>query len=876
MDLKQILDLKETSPMIKSYITTKLANEDAVLFYRLGDFYEFFFDDAVNMSKVLDLTLTGKDCGLKERAPMCGIPYHAADSYINKLISLGYKVAICEQTSDAKSKKSYKELVSRDVVRIITPGTVIDETLLNDKRNNYLSSIYESGDTIGFAYIDISTGEFKTTEFSGDKRLKELNDILVRVMPSEILACVENNIESTLQVRQLDLVPKFEYNKKYLFLYDMANKVLSQQFSSNYKQIFNLTKNKASVIACGALLAYVSETQKRSLNHINSIKIIENEKYLNIDINSRRNLEILETLKDRRKKGSLLSVMDKTKTSMGARMMRSWIEQPLFDAKEINNRLESVEELCGKIILRDNLSELLNKCTDIERIIGRVAYGNFTPKDCNSLSRSLSLLPEIKKQIGSCNSQLIKDVFVSFDDYRELTTRLQNAIVDQPPTLTSNGKFIKKGYSAQLDELRNAKENSNTLLTNYEEHERQSTGIKNLKIGFNRVYGYYIEVNKQFVMSVPIHYTRKQTVANNERYITEELKELEEKILGAEENSIKLEQTLFSEIRELLLTYIESIQKTSKSLAILDCLLSLSELAVRNNYTKPKINNKIKAINIVEGRHPVVEDLIKEKFIPNDTYLDTEDSRTMIITGPNMAGKSTYMRQVALITLMAHIGSFVPAKYAEIALTDRIFTRVGASDDLALGQSTFMVEMMEVASILRNATDKSLIILDEIGRGTSTFDGLSIAWSVVEFLANNMHAKTLFSTHYHELTELENFLPGVKNYKISVKEFNGSIVFLRKITRGGASRSFGIEVAALAGVPDEVITRAKEISNMLEQNDSTKNFALKANMNDEEVKQKNVNYTEVVGILKDIDINKMTPISAFEVLCELTEKVKKG
>ena len=875
MDIKKILDLKQTSPMIKSYIKTKLDNPDTVIFYRLGDFYEFFFDDAVEMSKVLDLTLTGKDCGLEERAPMCGIPYHAADNYITKLISLGYKVAICEQTSDVSQKKSYKELVSRDIVRIITPGTVVDDTILNEKQNNYLASIYDCNNKIGFAYIDISTGEFKTLEFNKDDKLKDLNDILVRVMPAEILCFMDKENEQKLPVRQLDLIPKFSYDRPQYFDKDLAEQTLQNQFGNDYKKKFSLVGMQNAIIASAALLCYVKETQKRELSHINYLQKIQNEKYMILDINTRRNLEIMETLKDRRKKGSLIGVMDKTKTSMGARKLRSWIEQPLCDAKEINKRLDGVEELCGKIILRDNLAKMLNKLQDIERISGRISYGNFNPRDCKSLVESLSLLPEIKNQLSSCKSEIILQIKNGIGDFSNITSTLSNAIVDTPPILVSNGKFIKEGYNQLLDEYRNARDNSAVLLTNYENQERENTGIKNLKVGFNRVYGYYIEVNKQFAMNVPISYTRKQTVANCERYITEELKLLEDKILSAEENSIKLEQKLFAEIRDMLLLYVKDIQETSNLVATLDCVLAFSELAIKNNYCKPTINSKTDEILITDGRHPVIEDISKDQFIPNDTKLNTSDNRTMIITGPNMAGKSTYMRQVALITLMAHIGCFVPAKMAEIALTDRIFTRVGASDDLSSGQSTFMVEMMEVANILENATNKSLIILDEIGRGTSTFDGLSIAWSVVEYLSNNMNAKTLFSTHYHELTELENFLPGVKNYKISVKEFNGNIVFLRKIVRGGASRSFGIEVAALAGVPNDVILRAKQISEMLEKSDTTKNLSIKTSVDQEQTKQKDINYTEIIGILKDLDMNSMTPISAFEILCDLTQKVNK-
>lgn len=874
MDLQKILDEKKCTPMMIQYVRTKMEYPDTVLFYRLGDFYEFFFDDAIEMSRVLDLTLTGKDCGLESRAPMCGIPYHAADGYINKLLSKGYKVAICEQTTDPKNKTSAKEIVQRDVVRIVTPGTVIDETLLDEKSNNYIACINVTDNSIGIAYLDITTGEFRACEMKGEEKNKELNDILVRIMPSEILANCDESFENTLPVRKSGLIPSFTY--KYVENYNMsyADMQLCMQFGKDYQTKFEL-KQKDEIIACGVLFGYVKLTQKRDLSHINRIQKLENKKFMVLDINTRRNLEILETMRDRKKKGSLIGVMDKTKTSMGARLLKSWIEQPLYDSKGINLRLDSVEELCSKLLIRDTLTSLLSKCNDIERISGRIAYGNFSPKDCLGLCNTLALIPSIKEQIGSLKSELIIDIDSKISDFTNVYNTLNNAIVDEPPFLTTNGGFIKKGYNKELDELKDAYVLGKTWIANYEAEQRETTGIKNLKVSYNKVYGYYIEVNKSLVSNVPLNYIRKQTVANNERFITQELKALEEKILGSEEASIKLEQQIFADIRKMLLDNLVNLQTTAKAIATLDSILALSELAIKNNYTKPVISGKVKDIKIVDGRHPVIEDLFKgNQFIPNDTYLDTENDRTMIITGPNMAGKSTYMRQVALITLMAHIGSFVPAKYAEISLTDRIFTRVGASDDLSQGQSTFMVEMMEVANIMDNATNNSLIILDEIGRGTSTFDGLSIAWAVVEYLSKNMKVKTLFSTHYHELTELENFIEGVKNYKIAVKELNGNIVFLRKIVRGSTSKSFGIEVAALAGVKQEIIERAKQISIALEKNDSTKKFIID-NVDTEETKEKDVNYTQIVGILKDLDINKMTPISAFETLCDLVERVKK-
>lgn len=874
MEIQKILNEKNLTPMMQQYIKTKMENMDTILFYRLGDFYEFFFDDAVEMSKVLDLTLTGKDCGLETRAPMCGIPYHAAEGYINKLLSKGYKVAICEQTTNPQDKKKPSELVSREVIRIVTPGTVIDENLVDDKSNNYLACIYVGEKSIGLSYLDITTGEFRTVELSDDCKVKELNDILVRTMPSEILCNADESFERTLPVRSIGLIPSFTHDNTENYNYSYADLQLSAQFGKDYAQKFNLEKQKSATISAGILIGYVRLTQKRDLSHINTISKIENKKYMVLDINTRRNLEILETMRDRKKRGSLVAVMDKTKTAMGARLLRSWIEQPLYDSKEINSRLNAVEELCSKLIVRDTLGSLFSQCNDIERITGRIAYGNFSPKDCLGLANTLSLIPAIKDQISTCKSELLLNIKDDICDFTSLASTLKNAIKKDAPYLTTNGGFINDGYNVELDNLRNAHELGKTWIANYEAGEREKTGIKNLKIAYNRVYGYYIEVNKSLVASVPLNYIRKQTVANNERFITQELKELEEKIIGSQEASIKLEQQIFADIRRLLLDNLLKLQSSAKAIASLDCILALSELAVKNNYTKPTINSKIKHIKITDGRHPVIEDLFRgNQFIPNDTYLDCDKDRTMIITGPNMAGKSTYMRQVALITLMAHIGSFVPAKSAEIPLTDRIFTRVGASDDLSQGQSTFMVEMMEVATILDNATNSSLIILDEIGRGTSTFDGLSIAWAVVEYLTKNMRVKTLFSTHYHELTELENFLEGVKNYKISVKELNGSIVFLRKIVRGGTNKSFGIEVAALAGVKQEVIERAKQISNKLEQNDQTKQFVMDT-VDEEQTKEKDINYTQIVGILKDLDMNKMTPISAFETLCDLTNRVK--
>lgn len=870
------IDINRLTDVMREYVNTKEEYKDAVLFYRMGDFYEFFFEDAVEMSRALDLTLTGKDCGLDERAPMCGIPYHAAESYINKLIKLGYKVAICEQTDEFIKNSKGKPMMKREVVRIVTPGTVVEESLLEEKRNNYLASIFQQGDGIGISYCDVSTGEFECCKVSGEFALKELNDILVRVMPSEVLCNEDFLFEKELPICKLGLVPKFTRFKELEYDEQFLNCKLAEQFGADYKTQYKL-KDRYLVVSCGKLIDYICNTQKRALGHINNINISKNEKFMIIDINTRRNLEILETIKDRRKKGSLIGVLDKTKTSMGARLMRSWIDQPLNDAREINARLDSVQELYSQIMLRDSITEQLIKINDIERIGGRIAYGsNFTPKDCVALRNSLSILPNLQVLLETTKSKKLSKLSQNIPDFSEIVTLLNNAIIDEPPTLLSNGGYIRTGYNSELDEYKAAMSDGKKWLVDFEQREKEKTGIKNLKVGYNRVFGYFIEVNKSLASNVPLEYQRKQTIANNERFITEELKELEDKLLNASECSIKLEQALFQDIRNKLLAYIPQLQIASKIVAELDCLISFANIAVRNNYTKPTVSDKCEHIKIIEGRHPVVEDLLKDdRFVANDTYLNSTTDRTMVITGPNMAGKSTYMRQVAVITLMAHIGSFVPAKHAELPVVDRIFTRVGASDDLAFGQSTFMVEMMEVAEILKNATDSSLIVLDEIGRGTSTFDGLSIAWAVVEFLSKKLKAKTLFATHYHELTELENFLEGVKNYKISVKEFNGTVIFLRKIVRGGASRSFGIEVAQLAGVPNEVIERAKEISKGLEQTEMNKTIVINTSENKDAVMKKDISYTEIIGILKDIDMNKMSPISAFETLYDLVQRATK-
>lgn len=856
------------SPMMQQYVLTKEKYKDAILLYRLGDFYEMFFEDAVTASKELDLTLTGKMCGLDERAPMCGIPYHALDGYLAKLIEKGYKVAICEQLTEPK--KGVK-LVERDVVRVITPGTLIDSNLLDDKKNNYILSACLDGGIVGVAYTDISTGII----YLAEQNLNQFNDLLVRVRPSEII-CNKNlaEIADKLLATKLQIIPNFQVRAFENFDFDECYKTLTNQIDK--KELIGLTDKKQTIISAGILINYLLETQKRSLSHINTISYIQDSEFMAIDSNTRRNLELTETIKDRKKRGSLLWLLDKTQTSMGSRCLRTYIEQPLYDEKLINQRLNGVEELVKNIVVRDALTSLLGSVYDIERLCGKVSYNNLTPKDTIALKNSLSVLPEIKEKLSGFKSTILKNIAKDIYDYSSIYNMLDSAIVENPPYVLKDGGFIKKGYSKELDDICNISTVGKTWLATLEADEREKTGIKNLKIGYNSVFGYYIEVSKGQVDQVPYRYQRKQTIANAERYITDELKEMENKILHAEEQKITLEIKLFNEIREVLLENVSAMQKTARQIAVLDALLSLAIVACEKNYCKPQVSSSINSIEIVNGRHPVVEALLKnEDFIPNDTFLNNTDSRTMIITGPNMAGKSTYMRQVALITLMAHIGSFVPAQKANIALTDKIFTRVGASDDLAFGQSTFMVEMSEVSNILKQATNNSLIVLDEVGRGTSTFDGLSIAWSVMEYLSKTLKAKTLFATHYHELTELEGLLDGVKNYRINVKEFNDTIIFLRKIVRGGANKSFGIEVAKLAGLPENVINRAKEILHTLEENEINKNSSLTQLNETTETKKYQKAVMEVGNILKDVNVETLTPLNAFDLILQLKEKLNK-
>ena len=863
--------IEKVSPAMEQYLQIKDKYKDCVLFYRMGDFYEMFYDDAILASKELDLILTGKNCGKPERAPMCGVPYHSAQTYIGKLVANGHKVAICEQLT--VTKKGVK-MLERDVVRVITPGTIVEEDLLEGQKNNYLMSVYKNGDKIGISYVDISTGIFEAQEIK-DRLEGQLCDILARINPSEVIGNEEakefyNNLTIVKLGNASRLNPYFEW----AFSKSRANDNLVKQFGENYQAVYEMKGKDCIISSAGALFEYLNETQKRSLSNINKIKLVKNKNFMTLDMNTRRNLEITENNRDRKKYGTILWVIDKAKTAMGARYLRKMLDEPLQDPKEINSRLNAVEKLVKKLIVRDKLSQSLSKIKDIERISGKIAYGNIYPSELLSLKTSLKELPEIKENLSGLNDSLLDECNKNLVDVSSVVDLLEKSIRDDEGVLTAKNDFIKRGFNQELDDYRDAKSQGKKWIDDLQQKEIAETGIKNLKITRNKVFGYFIEVNRSQIDKVPLRYIRKQTIANNERYITEDLKVIEDKIFGSEEKAIQLENEIYTQIKNILSRYIQTFQLIAQSIAKIDAILSLAEVAVKNNFVKPTINANVKTLNIVDGRHPVVEQFMdRGQFVVNDTLLDEEDNRIMIITGPNMAGKSTYMRQVAIITLLAHIGSFVPAKEAHIPITDRIFTRVGASDDLAFGQSTFMVEMSEVAHILANATNNSLIILDEIGRGTSTFDGLSIAWSVVEYLSKNFKAKTLFATHYHELTELEGMLDGIKNYKISVKEINDDVIFLRKIVRGGASRSFGIEVAKLAGVPNEVIERAKEISKNLE----LVNQKLDLNIfkeNKEKAEENSKLALSILSILKDIDMNRVTPLHAFDILSDLTAKAK--
>ena len=850
------------SPMMEHYLSMKEKYKDCVLFYRLGDFYEMFFDDAVRVSKLLDLTLTGRDCGLKERAPMCGIPFHAADAYIAKLVSMGERVAICEQLTEPTAGKG---MVERDVIRVVSAGTVIEENQLDEKKNNYIACSYKSGAAYALAWADITTGELCAEEFSGRENVISA---LVNLAVAEVICNEEMLFDAKEDVEaSRGALPAFSCYLPWAFEKASAERSVCEQLGAASLEALGLDGKDGAVRAAGALLEYLRETQKHALKNMNAIRVVDAGRNMTLDANAVRNLEILKNNAEGKRYGSLLWLLDHTKTGMGARKLVAMLSAPLADKAEIERRLDAVDELFKGTVVRMGIADMLGGVRDIERLTGRVSNGNLQPRDCLALSSSLAAVPNLKFQLIGFTSSLLCEIADDLVDTKEICDLLDRAISPDATTL-KEGNYIRRGYSEQLDELRAVKDNGKSLVLELETRERERTGIRNLKVGFNRVFGYYIEVTNSFKDKVPYSYVPRQTLANCVRYTTEELKDLEGKILGSTDAASRLEEHLFGELMEVLSRNIPVFQRIAGAIALLDCLVSFASVAKENKYCRPEIA-EVGALEIEEGRHPVVEAISKDRFVPNDCRLDNGDDRTMIITGPNMAGKSTYLRQVALITFMAHVGCFVPAKRARVPLCDRIFTRIGASDNLILDRSTFMVEMTEVANILRNATERSLLILDEVGRGTSTFDGLSIAWSVIEYLTNNVRAKTLFATHYHELTELEGKLEGVKNYKINVREIGGSIVFLRKIVRGGASRSFGVEVASLAGVPEEVTSRAKVILKELERGEKQREKLPEPTEEPQATEEFSLREE-----LRGIDVNTLTPMQALALLAELKEKAQ--
>ena len=869
--------MSEYSPMMQHYLSMKEQYKDCILFYRLGDFYEMFFDDAITVSRELELTLTGKECGQEERAPMCGVPFHAAEIYISRLISKGYKVAICEQLEDPKFAKG---MVKRDVIRVVTPGTVMEANLLDDKKNNYIMCIYKNGIYFGLTVCDITTGDFRTTEIKENNNFSMLLDEISKYSPAEL---VVNQLMFDSKEEIDKIKERFE-----IYITKLEENLFTEDYeklSEKYKivddddnEVANLDSYILAVAATNALLAYLLETQKNNLDHINKLVIYNTTKYMALDINARRNLEITEKLRDKSKKGTLLWVLDKSCTSMGGRLIRRWLNNPLLNVKQINKRLDAVQELKDNIILRGDIAESLKKVYDIERLASKISYGSANGRDLISLKNSAKQLPEIKKILLNANSELLKELHKNLDTLKDVYDIINKTIVEEPPISVKEGGLIKKGYNSEIDQLKKATTEGKNWIIQLEVREREQTGIKGLKVGFNKVFGYYIEVTKSNMSLVPDRYIRKQTLTNGERYITEELKNLENQILGAEEKVVNLEYNVFVEVRDKIEAQVERLQKSAQIIATLDALCSFAIVAEDQNYVKPTVDNE-GIIDIKEGRHPVIEKILPSGgFVQNDTYLDKDQNRLAIITGPNMAGKSTYMRQVALITLMAQCGSFVPAETAKIGIVDKIFTRVGASDDLSMGQSTFMVEMMEVAQILKEATANSLVILDEIGRGTSTYDGLSIAWAVAEYISNKEKcgAKTLFATHYHELTDLENKLDGVKNYSIAVKEKGEDIIFLRKIVKGGTDESYGVHVAKLAGVPQVVTKRANEILKSIERKNVLNNKKIEKENKQEAAGQLtmfNFKLAEIAHELDKVDVNELTPIEALNTLVKLKGKM---
>ena len=860
-----------TTPMMEQYEQIKAQYEDCILFYRLGDFYEMFNEDALIASKELELTLTGRNSGGGERAPMCGVPFHSADSYIARLVGKGYKVAICDQTEDPATTKG---LVKRDVIRIITPGTVTDTAVLDDKKNNFLSCIYYSEGEIALVFADITTGELFATKLKESQENALLSE-LSSFAPTEIIfsPAAQEKLMAKIALRH-DVYMGAKENE--LFDYATAKQTVLDAWQVQTLGAVDLTENDILVCAVGGALRYLFDTQKMQLSKIFSLKVYQIVEYMGIDYNTRRNLELTESMRDKAKRGSLLWVLDKTKTSMGGRLLHQWIDKPLISKDEIESRLSGVEELKGSLVLRDELREIFDGVYDITRIINRISLGSANPRDMLSLKQSLSRLPELKEKLSGCTSEIVVRQNRDIDALQDVYTLLEQSIDEEAPAIARDGGIIKKGYHAEIDELRLAETEGKNWLADVQAHEREVTGIKTLKVGYNKVFGYYIEVSKGQVGAVPDYYIRKQTLTNGERYITPKLKEIEDIILGGKDRLLRLELHLFEQIKNCIAGELDRLRQTANAISVLDVLASLAEVADKNGYTKPIIDTDGR-IEIKDGRHPVVEKMLKnELFVPNDTVLDTDESRLCILTGPNMAGKSTYMRQVALITLMAQIGSFVPAGEAHVGIVDKIFTRVGASDDLSTGQSTFMLEMTEVSAILAGATKNSLVIFDEIGRGTSTYDGLSIAWAVAEYVLSKkkIGAKTLFATHYHEMTTLEEKESGVKNYSIAVKKRGDSITFLRKIIPGGADRSYGIEVAALAGVPNEVTGRAKEILKMLESESDEFKPRSNAAAAPEYGMQMSLGESVLAEELRRLDVTTLTPIEALNKLYELANKAK--
>lgn len=870
--------MAEYSPMMQKYLETKNKYKDCILFYRLGDFYEMFFEDAITVSRELELTLTGKDCGQEERAPMAGIPHHAAETYAAKLIAKGYKVAICEQLTDPKTTKG---IVERGVIRVLTPGTIVESNMLEERKNNYIMSIYKSGIYFGLSVCDISTGEFYTTEIKEINNFEMLLDEIARFSPAEIITnkMLYNCDEEMAKIKERFDIYVTKFAEEH-FTEELKQEVREKYeiLDSSKKKIENIDEKLLAIASMNSLIEYLNETQMTNLEHINKIIIYNTSKYMALDVNARRNLEITEKLRDKTKKGTLLWVLDKTSTSMGGRMLRRWLNDPLIDTKEIQKRLDAVKELKDDMILRGEIIDTLKKVYDIERLAGKMTYGNSNARDMISLRNSLYKLPEVKKALSTCQAPYLKELYSELDELQDIHELIEKSIVDDPPMTIKDGGIIKLGYDPEIDRLKTATTDGKSWLIQLEQEEKEKTGIKNLKVGFNKVFGYYIEVTKSFLSQVPERFVRKQTLANGERYITEELKKIEEELLGAEEKAVELEYNAFVEIRGKIAQNIKRLQQTSNVVSTLDVICSFAQVAEDMNYCMPTID-KSGIIDIKGGRHPVIEKMLPYgSFVENDTYLDKQNDRLSMITGPNMAGKSTYMRQVALITLMAQVGSFVPATQAHIGVVDKIFTRVGASDDLSMGQSTFMVEMMEVAQILKEATEDSLVILDEIGRGTSTYDGLSIAWAVAEYIADKEKcgAKTLFATHYHELIELEEKLEGIKNYSIAVKEKGEDIIFLRKIIPGGTDESYGIHVARLAGVPKVVTQKANEILKTLERKSILSNKKETENKKAVEGQFDMFNYklAEIAHEIDKVNLDELTPIDALNTLVKIKEKIK--